>query len=493
MYRVVLYILIAIIGIAIILATFGQLSYSPAAIIFSTLFILVLSWATNIVFSRVFNAPTNPESTYITALILTLILPPVKVPTDMIFLGWASVLAIASKYIFALNKKHIFNPAAIAVVLTAFGFGGSANWWIGTASLAPFVAIGGYLIVRKIQREDMAFDFILTVFFLSAFFAFASGGTFWTTVNHVFLHSSMLFFAFIMLTEPLTTPPTRKLQTIYAILVGILFIPQIHAGSVYSTPELALVAGNIFSFLVTSKQKLIMTLKEKIQLGPDIVDYIFQPNQKFVFVPGQYMEWTLTHPGADSRGVRRYFTIASSPTENNIRLGIKFYPNGSSYKKSLQNLDIRTPIIGNQLAGDFTLPEDERKKLVFIAGGIGITPFRSMIKYLVDMKQIRDIVLFFANKRADEIVYKDVFVDAYQTLGIKTVYTLTDQASIPQGWTGKTGRIDSTMIIADVPDYIERTFYLSGPHAMVTGFEHTLLQMGVKGTQIKKDFFPGFV
>ncbi len=116
-----------------------------------------------------------------------------------------------------------------------------------------------------------------------------------------------------------------------------------------------------------------------------------------------------------------------------------------------------------------------------------------MVKYLIDMKEKRDITLFYANKSIKDIVYQDVFQAAYEQLGIRTIYTLTDLTSVPSGWQGKTGRIDANMISMGVPDYRERLFYLSGPYQMVHAFEQTLLGLGVSQTMIKKDFFPGFV
>lgn len=204
------------------------------------------------------------------------------------------------------------------------------------------------------------------------------------------------------------------------------------------------------------------------------------------------MEWTLQHPHTDSRGNRRYFTIASSPTESLLHLGVKFYPNGSSFKKALISLDNKKSIVAGQLAGDFALPDNRQEKLVFMAGGIGITPFRSMIKYCVDTKQQRNIVLLYANKEMSEIMYSDVFEEA-RAFGIQTFYTLTDRNSIPANWQGEVGRVTATMIQKVVPDFAERTFYLSGPHAMVEANEEILQHMGVHKHKIKKDFFPGYV
>ena len=139
------------------------------------------------------------------------------------------------------------------------------------------------------------------------------------------------------------------------------------------------------------------------------------------------------------------------------------------------------------------MPRNHDQKLVFIAGGIGITPFRSMLKYLIDMKEPRDIVLFYGNKTVDEIAYTDVLTQAQKLPGIRVFYTLTETEAIPRNWRGLTGRINASMIRKLVPDYQDRTFYISGPPDMVRATERMLKNMQVNSNQIKKDFFPGLV
>lgn len=447
MYRLVLYFLL-------VLSLFGFLFQPPVYFGLSLLFILSVSWLTNNLFSRVFNAPTNLESVYISALILALIITPAKSLSDLMFLFWAAVLTQASKYILALNKKHIFNPVAAAVLITSLVLGRSATWWIATPWTLPIILIGGLLIVKKLRRWEMITSFLVFSILFSLNLRFIT-------------HTPLFFFAFVMLTEPLTAPTTKIWQIIFGGLVGILFSLKSF------TPEMALILGNIFAYLVSSKQKLLLTLREKIQIAPDIYDFIFETKQKLNFVPGQYLEWTLPQRSPDSRGNRRYLTIASAPTEENIRIGVKYYNNSSSFKKTL--LSLNTQIMASQLAGDFTLPKDSKVKLAFVAGGIGITPYRSMIKYLIDTKQTRDIILIYINKTADEIVYKDIL--EY----IKVVYVNTSEV----------GHLNSQMILDNVSDIKDRVWYISGPHNMVSATEDLLKSMNIK--HIKTDFFPGLV
>src|SRR3954451_1479380 len=120
MYRLVLYGLIGLIGIAAVLAYFKLLPFSPLSLLASTLFLVIMCWAMNTIFAHIFDVPTNIESVYITALILALIIDPAQSSGTFQFLGWAAILAMSSKYVLALYKKHFFNPAAIAVVITSF-------------------------------------------------------------------------------------------------------------------------------------------------------------------------------------------------------------------------------------------------------------------------------------------------------------------------------------------------------------------------------------
>lgn len=492
MYRLVLYHLILLLLAALSLSALGVISFPPLTIIASSLYLTAICWITNRLFSKTFGAPTNVESAYITALILALIITPASSISGFIFLTWAAIWAMASKYIFAIRKKHLFNPAAFAVAVTALTINLSASWWIGTAAMLPFVIIGGLLVVRK-QRQFTIVSIMCGIALLTTFiFTVLSGFNPFNALQKILLDSPLLFFATIMFTEPLTMPPTKRLQAIYAGLVGLLFAPQIHFGSFYITPELALVISNAFSYAVSPKIRRLLQFVEKIQLTPDTYDFVFATEKPFTFKPGEYMEWTLPHRYPDSRGNRRYFTIASSPTESRIHLGVKFYPEASSFKKTLSALQVNDTIVAAQLAGDFVLPKDPNQPCVFIAGGIGITPYRSMIQYLMDQNERRPITLLYSARTLNDFAYRKLFERAHNQLGIVTICVPSDMASVPPDWTGERGLITPELIIKYAPDYMVRIFYLSGPHAMVAAFQNSLSDMGIPRRHIKTDFFPGF-
>ena len=497
MYRLVVYYLLALLAIAAVFGGFGILPYTPLAILFSTAVLIVSSWVTNALFGKVWKTVVNQESFLITALILALIISPPNALNGgyMAMVGfyiWAGILSEASKYIFAYGRKHLFNPAAIAVVITAFAIGQSATWWVGTLSLLPFVIIGGIFLTRKVQRFDLVLSF-LVVTIVGSILATGSAFNLATSARSLLVETPCFFLAFVMLTEPLTTPPGRNRRITYGAIVGALFIRTIHVGTIFSTPELALCVGNIFSYLVSPKRKYMLTLKSSAKIATDTGEFVYTPDYPIAFRPGQYLEWTLATPKIDSRGNRRYFTIASSPTEKEVRLGVKFSPNASSFKRALSAEAPGEQLMVGQLSGDFTLPRDPTRKLVFIAGGIGITPFRSMLKYLVDTGEKRDIVLVYSNKTIGEIAYTDIFDQAYDAFNLKTVCTLTDLDHVPREWHGNTGFVNAEMIAKEIPDYAERMFFVSGPHSLVAAAEKMLSGMSVPSSQIKTDFFPGFV
>ena len=489
MYRLVLWHLIALLAAALVLGFFGIVPYAPVAIIFSTALILAVCWITNLVFARVFHVPANQESIYITALIVALIMSPVGF-TDARGIGalvFASVWAMASKYVFAVGRKHVFNPAAFGVVLPALLLNQPATWWVaGNLPLLPVVLIGGVLIVRKLRRLDLVATFMAVV--LVTILATTAPAQDFMAISETLKSSPFFFFAFIMLTEPLTAPTTRWPRLIFAALVGFLFAPNVHIGSFYFTPEVALVVGNVFAWAVSPKGRFVLTLERIERAAADTYDFVFSTPNRLAFQAGQYLEWTLGLDQRDNRGNRRYFTVASAPTEGEVRLGVKFYKQPSAFKRALGDMAPGDTIHAAQIAGNFTLPSDPERKLAFLAGGIGITPFRSMLQYLIDEGETRPIVMLYGSETQDDIAYGDVLDTAEQRLGVRTIYAVARGARRGQ----YPGYIDARLVKAAIPDYRERTFYVSGPQAMVSAVRHMLTGIGVHRSRIKTDFFPGF-
>lgn len=493
MYRLVLYGLIGLAAVAMVYAAAGQLPYSPAAMLGSLTLILFVCYISNHLLAWAFRAQANIESLYITAFILFFLLTPFTQPSDVLFTATASAVAMASKYVLAIYKKHLFNPAAFSIFILGTAGLGAGSWWVSDPKLLPFVAVIGLLFVRKIRRFHLFFSFMAVATVVVTLVNINNNMDPTLAFIRVFTAWPTIFFATVMLTEPLTTPPSSRLQLMYGALVGLFFGLPFSIGPFYSSAETALVIGNVFSYLMSPKRKLVLTLKEKTKLTADMWEFAFTPDKSFTFRPGQYMEWTLSHKHPDSRGNRRYFTIASAPTGRDVRLGVKLAPvQPSSFKIKLNSLKKGETIIAGQVAGDFTLPQDANRKVVFIAGGIGITPFKSMIQYLQDTNQKCDGVLFYSAPTDKEFAYKDFFDGAEKKTGIRAVYIITKQQNVPKNWNGKTGYITTDVVKSEVPDYLSRTFYLSGPISMVDSYKTLLKNLGISKNKIVTDYFPGF-
>ncbi|TGQ26498.1 RnfABCDGE type electron transport complex subunit D, partial [Mesorhizobium sp. M00.F.Ca.ET.216.01.1.1] len=129
----------------------------------------------------------------------------------------------------------------------------------GNVWLLPLVLLGGILVVRKLRRFDLVATFFGVA--LATILATTDPSQYGTALAETFSSSPLLFFAFVMLTEPLTAPTIRWPRIAFAGIVGFLFAPTIHIGSFYFTPALALLVGNVFAYAVSPKGRFVLTLE----------------------------------------------------------------------------------------------------------------------------------------------------------------------------------------------------------------------------------------
>lgn len=239
-----------------------------------------------------------------------------------------------------------------------------------------------------------------------------------------------------------------------------------------------------------------LQLKEKIQESANITTFIFQPETKLDFKPGQFLRYQITDPHPDERGEKRFFSISSAPFENMIQLTTKFVPGDSStFKKDLQNLNPGDKVETFGPNGSFTL-EDPKKQYVFIAGGIGITPFRSILLDLDHNQQPLNIILLYAN-RSQEALFKDEFENlAKKHPEFKIYYIVSDEPVSETPNAGNVeimlGKIDKQLIQLLISNFQLPTYYISGPEPMMMAFDEMLKGMGVPKENIKRDYFPGY-
>lgn len=200
--------------------------------------------------------------------------------------------------------------------------------------------------------------------------------------------------------------------------------------------------------------------------APGVISVIFKKPQGFSFYPGQYLDYELN---SDTRA----FTISASPTEGFLMLTTK--TGQSEFKKALAHLKTGSEIKTSHPAGTFTL--DKSSPAIFLAGGIGITPFRSMIKYAFDQKLKTKITLIYMNSD-DNFVFKKELDKWRKKLNLTIVYHNST----------KLGHLilNSKSIIHNP------VFYLAGPPKMVDSFEKMLIDAGIDKTNIRYDQFDGY-
>jgi ferredoxin-NADP reductase/Na+-translocating ferredoxin:NAD+ oxidoreductase RnfD subunit len=503
MYKVVIYSLQAIVIVAIIESFFGIQSYSLQSLLISLVATQIICLALNYLVCKIFNLPTQYESSIITALILFLILAPAESMQMFYSILIASVVATLSKYVLVWRKTHFFNPAAVGILaVSILGFG-STFWWVGSVYLLPIVLIVGLIVIRKTERTILFSTAILASLLNVIIITFFYKQDFLQLLSFSFVSGPVIFFAAFMLTEPHTLAKNKMQQIFYASLVMLLPTITMLATSYTIRPELALLIGNIFTFIFSVRTRLELKLKAIKKLSEDSFEYIFEiidMPKSFSYVAGQYMEWNLDHSRTDDRGSRRYFTISSSPSELNekqISFGTKFpAKDDSTFKSALRVMRPGEEMYATQRGGDFTLPTDSKAKLALIAGGIGITPFISHLRDLLSKNETRDIVLFYCVRFGRDLVYFDVIKEAITKMNIKVVCVVSEKESFEKSdnpnVSYEEGFLTKEILLKYMFEPKNTQIYVSGPNVMVEMLKKVFHEVGVPRNSLHTDYFPGF-
>ena len=488
MYMIVLYMLSILVVCSLVTGALGLVNQSVIDQLASLVVVLITGYGMSVVCAKVRGITANHHSSIITALIIFFLVFPSHVPFDLAVLAGTVSFAIVSKYVFVFRGQHIVNPAALAVYVLGLTTLGAAAWWVASAWLLVPLVIAGSIVVAKVRKWAPVLSFLVVGFAVYLVEGVFAGADIAATWSQFFTVYPALFLGFFMLTEPFSMPPTKKLQIGYGALVGALSNTALLNPVVLMSPELALVVGTLTFYPTTLRRKLFLILESKREIAASTWEFVFTKPAHIVFKAGQYLEWMLPHAGADIRGIRRYFTIASSPTEDKIRLALKVMNPGSSYKTALLALPVGGVVVASQRAGDFTLPHDKTKKIGMIAGGIGVTPFRSQVQYMIDTNSGTNTQLFYcANTKAD-VAYSDIWTVAASRIPFTLVPVLAKEPASPDY---ETGFLTADILKRRSPDLLERTWYVSGPPPMVDATVKTLKGLGLTSSQIVQDFFPG--
>ena len=211
--------------------------------------------------------------------------------------------------------------------------------------------------------------------------------------------------------------------------------------------------------------------------------------QEADFKAGQFFFVTIEVGGEERT---KHFSFSNSPTEKNYVEFTKRMTR-SAFSNALDALKISDKARLKMSLGSFVLDKGYNK-IAFLSGGIGITPIRSMCKFATDMKLKHDMVLFYGNRREEDIIFKQDF-DEMRSINKKfrVIYTLTSPEIDKNAWQGRCGHIDDKMIAEEMPDYKDRVFYICGPPRMVESLTKMLKEkLSVGEDKIKTENFTGY-
>jgi ferredoxin-NADP reductase len=208
--------------------------------------------------------------------------------------------------------------------------------------------------------------------------------------------------------------------------------------------------------------------------GPRVSTFYFKPEHKLRYDAGQFVELSLPHDGSDDRGTKRWFTLSSSPLSDLISITTRLAGRPSSFKRRLQALQPGDHLHVSESLGDFVLPKDATLPLVFVAGGIGITPFLSIARSLTDRHEIRRIRLHYVVHAINDALFKEELLNA----GYKVNIILSKQKTGP--------------LLTDLEQGPDCLYYISGPEGLAEKMTAELTASGVAESQIVTDYFPGY-
>lgn len=220
----------------------------------------------------------------------------------------------------------------------------------------------------------------------------------------------------------------------------------------------------------------------------NITTFYFQPETPLKYTAGQFIELTVPQAHPDKRGQKRWFTLSSSPTDELLSITTKFVADGSgsTFKHALRLLQPGNEVTISEAMGDFVLPKLLQTPLIFVASGIGITPFHSILSWLVASNEERPIAMLYAVNTEDEIIFQDTLAKAHQHV---TLVVNSPSAA----WGGERGPLTPELIMGITQPSEDSLVYLSGPEPVIEKLGKELVRTGLKKQQLVLDLFPNYL
>jgi len=240
--------------------------------------------------------------------------------------------------------------------------------------------------------------------------------------------------------------------------------------------------------LLSFRSKLL----SRVEVAEGTMAFQFEKPAGFDFKPGQSTDLTLLNPPeTDSEGNTRTFSIASAPFEDHLMFATRM--RDTAFKRSLKKVPLGTTVKMEPAMGPFTLHKNPAKPAVFLAGGIGITPFLSIVQQADRDRLGQELYLFYANHRPEDASFLETLAKLEKTNpSFRLVCTMTDMPRSTKAWTGETGWIDEAMLSRYLSSLQGPIYYIAGPPAMVMAMAKMLVTSGVDEDDIRTEGFAGY-
>lgn len=242
----------------------------------------------------------------------------------------------------------------------------------------------------------------------------------------------------------------------------------------------------------TTLPGMTLRLRNRHEVAEGTMAFQFEKPPGWTFKPGQFMDVTLINPPeTDVEGNSRAFSIASAPYEDGLTVATRM--RDTAFKRVLKTMPLESQVKIEGPSGDLTLHDNASRPAVFLAGGIGITPFRSIVLQAAKDKLAHRIFLFYSNRRPEDTPFlKELESLEYENPNFELIGTMTEMAKSQRPWSGETEKISQEMLAKYLKGVEAAIYYIAGPPAMVKGLNATLKRSGISDGDIRAEEFAGY-